>query len=306
MLQLDFCTGLFGAGDAVRGFQGLHHEPVFFIQRNTGLGAIFRLARRLRAVGVIETRVRACPPGTGLQLRVIVADFHAPAGAAALEVGTAAGDFRSGSCLVAQPGSHVDTGQALLVDRVGVANDRGAQGEVRRQLNPGINAGHRVFRSARIDRIAHPDEDRIEIGVHAGHGALEQQLAGVRLQFIVAEGGQRHILDNDRRLVAVAREDVYLLAVDHAVDIQPEWPGRAIGAELFDQLRGGCAAGKTFDGVGAFLDARLDAVQSPCILGQLTRWIVVLGGVVAQQRIAGAVLHHDIEFSGGLGIKTPR
>ena len=124
-------------------------------------------------------------------------NFQPLAGAAALEVGLTADDLCRGERFFAQFGRQVDAGQGLLVGRVCIADKRCAGSHAWADLNPGVYPGNGMLGAARVNRVSHADKDRIEIGVHTGHRAFEQELAAVGLQFIVGELRQRRFLDDE-------------------------------------------------------------------------------------------------------------
>ena len=66
------------------------------------------------------------------------------------------------------------------------------------------------------------DVDGVQVGVDARRRVLEQQQASVGLDGVIGEGRQRRIVQDHARLVAVARNDIHLLAVGHAAQVELE------------------------------------------------------------------------------------
>ena len=126
-----------------------------------------------------------------------MANFHALAGSATLQVRTAAGNFCRSHRFFTQPDGHVDAIEFLVVEGVVILNGAGAKCHGRTDLNPRVNTGHRMFGAARIDGVAHPYHDGVEVAVNAGHWAFEQQPPRVRLYLVIGELRQRGIVDDD-------------------------------------------------------------------------------------------------------------
>ena len=246
----------------------------------------------LDAAGVARTHDRAGGGAGGQRRRIAVGARH---------FGDEHGFLKN------LPGG-VEAAHGKFLARILVLDDGAADFERIGDFVLSVDAADPERGAALIEFIGDADRLRIEARIKAGHRRPEQQPPGVGFDLVVGETRLRLGLENQRRLVAVARDDLDFFAVDHRTGRQPEEErsGGAIGGELAHHLAEGVAAGEGIDLIRRAFGMPFGAGERARKLRQRARAGRPGGRVVAVEHEGLALVDTHIKPPGGLAVEAAR
>ncbi len=196
--------------------------------------------------GVVECGIGARDEGLCLELLAVMLQMDAARIALPHRRGAlGARDFRHHRGALAQAHDRMCAAQLEGIRRIAVFGEGGAHRDVVGDLHVGIPAEDPELGTSLVDFVGDANRDGIELLVDARHRRLEEDAPGEGLHLVVVEARLRGRGEDERRTVAVAREDLDLLAVH-----QPRGRGKhvrprgAVGADFLDLLARGIAAGE--------------------------------------------------------------
>ena len=217
-----------------------------------GVELVDRLAARLDAAAaprgrrVVEVPVDPRGVDADDEPLVLVPDLDALGVAAAEALLVGGGVLADEEGLLAELHRGVRAAHLERAERVVVAHRVRADLEPLGELVLAVGAVGPERRAALVELVGDADRDRVQVDVEARDRRLEQDPPGERLDLVVAEPRLRLDLQDQPGLVAVAREDLDLLAVDdRAAGVELERARGAVRRELLDDLPRGVVARRT-------------------------------------------------------------
>ena len=157
--------------------------------------------------------------------------------------------------------------------------------------------------AALVDFVGDADEDRVQVAIHARHRAAEEDAAGERLDLVVAEARLRQARDHERGLVAVARDDLDLLAVDERpARAELVGPRGAVGAQLLDHLPRRVARGEDVGAHAVVLEVVLHAGERAAVVRQAPHVALALRREIAPQQVRPVPVDAHVQAAGRLRV----
>ena len=207
-------------------------------------------------------------------------------------------------CLTAKIEERVAAVELVAVERIFITRERAADRDARVQFYLPIGAVNPELVAALVDLVDHADRDRVQVRVETGNRRLEEELAGQRLEGVIAEALHLDGLQNDAGVVAIAGQDFDLLAVhDRVAGLEKVGAACAVGAHFGDDLAGGVVTRPSVGAHPIVLEMFAHAVEAAVVIAELLQFVRRLGQEIAVEQIRLPVVDADIEFAGRLRLE---
>ncbi len=268
--------------------------------------ARFTPALREVGAGVVEAAVGLGDERLRLEVGGVV--LHLDPGRIALQRVDAAfapRDLADHEGALAQLHREVGAGEREGRERVLVLHVDPAHLHAVGDLHLAVDAHHPELLAALVDFVGDANGDGVQVAVDARHRRLEEDPPGEDLDLVVGEARLRHARQDDGGLVAVARDDLDLLAVDErALGVELERARGAVGAQLLDHLARRVAAGEGVHRHVVVLVVLPQAGERAVVVGELAQLRVGIGGEVAPQQVGALVVDAHVELRGRLRVEA--